>query len=79
MCQSYAAWLRGEIDKCASPWVMNAVIIPHAEDVAAIYRRELGTIRNNVVRVHLMNSLAEFEQMIESARNHFNKPRGANV
>ncbi len=68
MCQSYAAWLRGEINSCTNPWVMNAVIIPHAEDVAAIYRRQIAETVNPGIRQYLVRCLNEFEQLIENAR-----------
>lgn len=67
MDKQYADWLKAQITNCQCSFTLSSVILPHVEDLIAIYRREANNLDNSpAVRHYLASAQAEFELIIRS-------------
>ncbi|WP_295460468.1 hypothetical protein [uncultured Pseudomonas sp.] len=70
MSLTYAAWLRSEIEACSDPYVLHTVMLPHAEVMAALYRREMQHADSPGLRLYFQRTLAGFEELIQQYQQH---------
>lgn len=61
--QPYATWLRGEIE-AATPATRHLNILPHVEDLAVMYRREMEQAVQPGMRLYFERTLASFEELL---------------
>jgi len=69
MNQHYAAWLRGQIE-AATPATLHMNILPHVEDLVAIYRRELRQASTPGLKLYFQRTLASFEDLLNQYQYH---------
>lgn len=67
MDKQYAEWLRAQISNCQCAYTLSTVMLPHVEDLIAIYRREANDPTNSqAVRRYLSAAVDEFQAIIRS-------------
>ncbi|HJE71436.1 hypothetical protein [Pseudomonas oryzihabitans] len=65
MTQPYAVWLREKMEACSDPFIRTTVMLPHAEDMAAMYRREMQQAESPGLKLYFQRTLAGFEDLIQ--------------
>lgn len=70
MTQPYAVWLREKMEACTDPFILATVMLPHAEDMAAMYRREMQQAATPGLRLYFQRTLAGFEALIRQYQQH---------
>lgn len=67
MDTQYAQWLKAQITNCQCAFTLSSVMLPHVEDLIAIYRKEAANPDNTpAARRYLAAAQAEFEAIIRS-------------
>ena len=67
MDKQYAQWLRSQISNCQCGFTLSSVMLPHVEDLIAIYRREANDPTNShAVRRNLSAAVDEFQALLRS-------------
>jgi len=70
MTQPYAVWLREKMEACSDPFIRTTVMLPHAQDMAAMYRREMQQADSPGLRLYFQRTLAGFEDLIRHYQQH---------
>lgn len=67
MDKQYAERLRAQINNCQCAYTLGTVMLPHVEDLIAIYRREANDPNNSqAVRRYLSAAVDEFQALLRS-------------
>ena len=67
MDKQYAEWLPAQINNCQCAYTLSTVMLPHVEDLIAIYRREANDPTNShAVRRNLSAAVEEFQAILWS-------------
>ncbi|WP_273808766.1 MULTISPECIES: hypothetical protein [unclassified Pseudomonas] len=69
MNQHYVEWLRGQIET-ASLATLHLNILPHVEDLAAMYRREMQQASTPGLKLYFQRTLAGFEELLNQHQYH---------
>ena len=69
MNQHYVAWLRTQIE-AATPATLHLNILPHVEDLAAMYRREMQQASTPGLKLYFQRTLAGFEDLLNQYQHH---------